>query len=166
MSQKFPTDEFDSVAPHGGRHRTRRTARDGVREFFRLMAASAAVGAIAIIGLKVADGSVQLNPADLISPSASTGTTVKSTPVTVLDGTARVGLASKVAHSLLDAGWNVLTADNLSATAEVKTTKVYIGSADLESASKTLLKTLGNYAVEVSGTYADPITIVLGSDFK
>lgn len=166
MSQKFPTDEFDSVAPHGGRHRTRRTARDRVREFLRIMAASAAVGIVAIIGLKVADGSVQLNPADLIAPSTSTTTSVKSTGVTVLDGTTQAGLASKVAHSLLDAGWNVLTADNLGVTPEVPTTMVYISSADFEAASKTLLKTLGSYKVEVSGTYADPITVVLGADFK
>ncbi len=166
MSQKFPTDEFDSVAPHGGRHRTRRTARDRVREFLRIMAASAAVGVIAIVGLKVADGSVQLNPADLIAPSSSTTTSVKSTGVTVLDGTTQAGLASKVAHSLLDAGWNVLTADNLDVTPEVPTTKVYISSAEFEAASKTLLKTLGKYTVEVSGTYADPITVVIGTDFK
>ena len=166
MSQKFPTDEFDSVAPHGGRHRTRRTARDRVREFLRIMAASAAVGVVAIIGLKVADGSVQLNPADLIAPSSSTTTSVKSTGVTVLDGTTQAGLASKVAHSLLDAGWNVLTADNLGVTPEVPTTTVYISSADFEAASKSLLKTLGKYTVEVSGTYADPITVVIGTDFK
>ena len=166
MSQKFPTDEFDSVAPHGGRHRTRRTARDRVREFFRIMAASAAVGVVAIVGLKVADGSVQLNPADLIAPSSSTTTSVKITGVTVLDGTSQTGLASKVAHSLLDAGWNVLTADNLGVTPEVPTTKVYINSAEFEAASKTLLKTLGKYTVEVSGTYADPITVVIGTDFK
>ncbi len=166
MSQKFPTDEFDSVAPHGGRHRTRRTARDRVREFFRIMVASAAVGTIAIVGLKVIDGSVQLNPADLIAPSSSAGVSIKNTAVTVLDGTSRAGLASKVAHSLLDAGWNVLTAENLEVTSEVTATTVYINSADLKSASTTLLKTLGTYTVEVSGTYADPITVVLGTDFK
>jgi hypothetical protein len=130
------------------------------------MVASAAVGTIAIVGLKVIDGSVQLNPADLIAPSSSAGVSIKNTAVTVLDGTSRAGLASKVAHSLLDAGWNVLTAENLEVTPEVTATTVYINSADLKSASTTLLKTLGTYTVEVSGTYADPITVVLGTDFK
>lgn len=166
MSQKFPTDEFDSVPPHGGRHRTRRTARDRVREFFRVMAASAVVGLAVIVGLKVADGSVQINPADLVAPSASASTSVKSTAVTVLDGTSQAGLASKVAHSLLDAGWNVLTADNLNVSPETTATVVYINSEDYLAASKSLLKSLGDYKVEVAGTYPDPITVVLGTDFK
>lgn len=166
MSQKFPTDEFDSVAPQGGRHRTRRTARDVVREFLRIMTASAVVGALAIVGLKIADGSVQINPADLIAPSSSSAPSVKGTAVTVIDGTSKTGLASKVAHSLLDAGWNVLTADNLNVSPEVATTTVFITSAEFEQASKTLLKTLGNYKVEVSGAYADAITVVLGLDYK
>lgn len=166
MAQKFPSDEFDSVPPHGGRHRTRRTKRDRIREFFRVMAVSAIVGVIAIFGLKIADGSVALNPADLIAPSASSTTSVKSTGVTVLDGTTQAGLASKVAHSLLDAGWNVLTADNLNAASETTTTTVYISSEQFQAASKSLLKNLGDYKVEVSGNYPDPITVVLGTDYK
>ncbi len=166
MSQKFPTDEFDSAPAHGGRHRARRTKRDRVREFLRIMAVAAIFGFVALIGLRIADGSVVINPADLIDPSPAVTSTVKSTPVTVLDGTAQVGLASKVAHQLLDAGWNVITADNLNPVSPVTETKIFISNEEFESATKTLVKTLGKYSVEVSGQYSDPITVVLGDDFK
>lgn len=166
MTQKFPSDEFDSAPAHGGRHRARRTKRDRVREFMRIMAVAAIFGFIALIGLRIADGSVVINPADLIDPSPVATSSVKTTPVTVLDATSQPGLASKVAHELLDAGWNIMTADNLVITDPVSQTVIYISSADFESASKSLKKTLGNYSVEVSGLYADPITVVLGDDFK
>ena len=166
MSQKFPSDEFDSAPPHGGRHRARRTKRDRVIEFLRVMAVAAIFGFVALFGLRIADGSVVINPADLIDPSPVATSTVKSTPVTVLDGTSQVGLASKVAHELLDAGWNVITADNLNPTAPIAETKIYITSQDFDAATKTLVKTLGKYSVEVSGQYADPITVVLGDDYK
>ena len=130
------------------------------------MVFAAIMGFVALFGLRIADGSVVINPADLIDPSPVATSTVKSTPVTVLDGTSQSGLASKVAHELLDAGWNVLTADNLNPATPVTETKIYITSQDFSSATKTLVKTLGKYSVEVSGQYADPITVVLGDDYK
>jgi len=47
-----------------------------------------------------------------------------------------------------------------------ETTIVYASNATAQSAAQSVLKTLGNYKVVVSATYADPVTIVLGSDFK
>ena len=108
MSQKFPIDEFDSAAIEGGRHRARRTSRDRIREFLRVAVAASIFGLVAIGGLKIVDGTVAFNPADLVAPSPSTAaTSVKLTGVTVIDGTGQLGLASKTAHKLLDAGWNV-----------------------------------------------------------
>lgn len=130
------------------------------------MAVAAIFGFVALFGLRIADGSVVINPADLIDPSPVATSSVKSTPVTVLDGTSQVGLASKVAHELLDAGWNVITADNLNPATPLAETKIYITSKDFDAATKTLVKTLGKYSVEVSGQYADPITVVLGDDYK
>jgi len=43
---------------------------------------------------------------------------------------------------------------------------VYATTPTAQSAAKDLLKTLGNYQVQLSGTYADPITVVIGSDYR
>ena len=167
MAQKFPKDEFDSATVHGGRHRARRTKRDRVREFVRVLLAATVVGLCSIIGLKIVDGSVVIDPSELVqaSPSASTSS-VKATGVTILDATGQTGLASQVAHDLLDAGWNVLTADNVAASPVPEKTQVLISSPQFEAASKSLLKTLGDYEVQVSVNFSDPITVVLGADFK
>jgi hypothetical protein len=167
MAQKFPKDEFDSATDHGGRHRARRTKRDRVREFVRVLVAATLVGLSGIIGLKIIDGSVVIDPSELVQPSPSASTSsVKATGVTVLDATGQDGLASKVAHKLLDEGWNVLTADNLDSASVPEKTQVLISSPQFEAASKSLLKTLGDYEVQVSVGYSDPITVVLGKDFK
>jgi len=167
MAQKFPKDEFDSATVHGGRHRARRTKRDRVREFVRVLVVATVVGLCGIVGLKIIDGSVVIDPSELVqaSPSASTSS-VKATGVTILDATGQAGLASKVAHELLDAGWNVLTADNLEAASVPEKTLVLISSPQYEAASKSLLKTLGEYEIQVSVGYSDPITVILGADFK
>ncbi|MEN9957295.1 MAG: hypothetical protein RIR46_903 [Actinomycetota bacterium] len=167
MAQKFPKDEFDSATVHGGRHRARRTKRDRIREFVRVLVVATVVGLSGIIGLKIIDGSVVIDPSELVQPSPSASTSsVKATGVTVLDATEQEGLASEVAHKLLDAGWNVLTADNLDTPTAPEKTLVFISSPQYESASKSLLKTLGEYEVQVSVGYSDPITVVLGKDFK
>jgi hypothetical protein len=41
-----------------------------------------------------------------------------------------------------------------------------ISSPQFEAASQSLLKTLGDYEVQVSVGYSDPITVILGADFK
>jgi len=91
---------------------------------------------------------------------------LKSTGVTVLDSTQAVGLASKVAHKLLNAGWNVLTADNLSDGTSHKATIVYVSASTFKPAAVSLLRSLGKYSIQVDATYGDPITVVLGSDYK
>jgi hypothetical protein len=167
MAQKFPKDEFDSATVHGGRHRARRTQRDRIREFVRVLVVATVVGLCGIVALKIVDGSVVIDTSELVQPSPSASTSsVKATGVTVLDATEQEGLASEVAHKLLDAGWNVLTADNLDAPTAPEKTLVFISSPQYESASKSLLKTLGEYEVQVSVGYSDPITVVLGKDFK
>ena len=45
-------------------------------------------------------------------------------------------------------------------------TVVYVTSSSAQSAAQDLLRTLGSYSVVQANTYADPITIVLGNDYK
>ena len=165
MPKKFPIDEFDSVEPHGGRHRARRTKRDRARELIRVFAVAAVVAGVAFISLRVIDQGVKFDSGSTPTQSAIADP-MKATGVTVLDSTQQDGLASKVAHKLLDAGWNELTADNLSDGSSHTTTIVYVSASTYEPAAKSLLGSLGKYSVQVDGKYADPITVVLGSDFK
>jgi hypothetical protein len=164
MSKKFPTDEFDFLEPHGGRHRARRTKRDRAREFTRILVVAAVAGIIGLGGLRIIDSGVQFDGSAL--PTASAAAEVISVGVTVLDSTDTDGLASSTAQKLVDAGWNVLTADNLNDGLTRETTIVYIASEDNRSDAKKVLKTLGKYSIEVSSSYTDPITVVLASDFK
>ena len=165
MPKKFPIDEFDSVEPQGGRHRARRTKRDRARELFRVTVVAALVAGLAFVTLRVIDQGVKFESVSNPTQSAFVDP-LKSTGVTVLDSTQADGLASKVAHKLLDAGWKVLTADNISDGASHKTTIVYVSASTYTGAAKSLLRTLGKYSVQVDGSFTDPITVVLGSDFK
>lgn len=165
MSKKFPIDEFDSAAPHGGRHRARRTKRDVVKELLRITVVAAVVAGLAFVSLRAIDNSVKFNPGSAPVQTFSSAP-VNSIGVTVLDSTQVDGLASKVAHKLLDAGWNVLTADNLSDGASHKTTIVYVSASTYETAATSLLRTLGKFSVQVDGRFTDPITVVLGADYK
>lgn len=165
MPKKFPTDEFDFVEPHGGRHRARRTKRDRARELLRVTVVAAVVAGLAFFTLRVIDNGVKFDSGSTPTVSAFADP-LKSTGVTVLDSTQADGLASKVAHKLLDAGWNVLTADNLSDGSRHDSTIVYVSSDAYKAAATSLLRTLGKYSVQVDGTFGDPITVVLGPDYK
>ena len=91
---------------------------------------------------------------------------IRINETTVINGAGKAGLASEVAHKLLDKGWNVVTARKMALGASADKTVIYINSDQLQDAAKTLTGDLGSYSIEVSNQYLDPITVVLGSDFK
>lgn len=165
QAKKFPTDVFDSAPEHGGRHRARRTKRDRFREFTRVIVVAASVAALGLVALRVVDSSVQFDIGTL--PTAAPVTNTAPAPgVTVLDATDAAGAASKLAHDLLDAGLNVLTADNYSGETEVSNTVLYISEEKYRTVAKKALKTMGKYPIEVSTDFVDPVTVIIGSDFK
>ena len=136
MAKKFPIDEFDKLPPHGGRHRIRRNASVRVREFFGYMLAAAVIA----FGW-------------LLLPCS-----------TVVDATGEDGVAGTLAHRLLNKNWKVVAADN--AANEADKTTVYINASTLTPAAEELLKALGKYPISVSADYSDPITVLIGKDFK
>ena len=188
MAKDFPTDEFDSVTAVGGRHRAKRTLRSRLASFARYAAVTAALSGAGILVLNITSAGSDLG--SLTSPVSQglDGFNANGLGVTVIDATDKKGLASKVAMSLFDDGWNVLSAVNLNlptpkdaaaqpvpaptATANPdamdpsKNTTVYVTTDSAKSAANDVLKTIGNYKIVQSATYADPITIVLGSDYK
>lgn len=190
MAKNFPPDEFDSVAGVGGRHRAKRTVASRFVSFSRYAAVTLVLAGSGIVALNVASGSSSFTDA-LSGNAGQSGFNANGMAVTVIDATDKSGLAGKVAKSLFDAGWNVITATNYSLLPKLSAiqanpaqtaaptptpgatspaigdkTVVYVTSASAQSAAQDLLRTLGNYSVVQANTYADPITIVLGNDYK
>jgi len=183
VAKHFPKDEFDSVEAAGGRHRAKRTVRSRLGSFLKYVFITAVVSGLAILGLNLSSLTSQIGDLSGVGQaSGQQGFNASGLGVTVIDATEQKGLASKVANSLYAAGWNVLSAVNLNlpgkspvpvtaaspapSPAVGSTTIVYATTPTAQSAAKDLLKTLGNYQVQLSGTYADPITVVIGSDYK
>jgi len=187
MAKNFPTDEFDSVGTVGGRHRAKPSAGTRLLSFTRYASVTLALSVAGILTLDVISGSTTFT--DVITRGTTNtgqaGFNANGLGVTVIDGTDKAGLASKVAHSLFAAGWNVLTATNsvllpkitdaqpatpapapASGEGAGAKTMVYVTTAQAQSAAAQLLKTLGTYEVVQSNQYADPITVVLGNDYK
>jgi len=189
MAKDFPVDEFDSVTAIGGRHRAKRTFRSRLASLARYAAMTAVLAGVAVVALNITSAGSDLGNIAAPSGQGLSGFNANGLGVTVIDATDKKGLASKVASSLFDDGWNVLSAVNLNlptpkgaatgsipaptptpaATGAVDpsgTTVVYVTTNAAKSAANDVLKTIGTYKIVQSETYADPITIVLGNDFK
>lgn len=174
MSKKFPVDEFDSVPVHGGRHRRRRTNGDRFVEFLRVMVAGAVLTGAGYYGLNFVSNQ-SIFSGDTSNQQPDTGAIEykgNGVGLAVVDGSGRKGQASLVGNQLLDASWNVFSAADLidslfQPITNVTKTQVVIQSEDLRSTANSIVSDLGaNAEIVVSATYPDPITVVIGSDFK
>ena len=170
MAQKFPIDEFDSVVAHGGRHRAKRTAKDRLFEWFRIFIAATVVAGSAYVGLNLVENASVFN-GEISSPTPSATIAATVDPgVTVLDASGQAGLAAKVAHLLLDAGFNVLTAANAvdveNQPVEAEKTIIFINDEAAKAEATKVAAKLGKYSVEISTNYPGPITVFLGTDYK
>jgi hypothetical protein len=169
MAKKFPIDEFDSAAIHGGRHRARRTAKDRIFEWVRLFVIAAVVSAVGYGGLKIVEGSSVFDgylPGSNPSASAS----VQALPgVAVLDG-GGAELAAPAAEILKEAGFNVTGAsvlvDAQKKPVAIETTVIVITDELFRADAESIAVQLGSPEVIVSPEFAGPITVVLGADYK
>lgn len=169
MAQKFPIDEFDSVSPHGGHHRAKRTAKDRIFEWMRIFVAATVVAGSGYFALNLVESASVFN-GEVSAPTPSAAATTTDPGVTVLDASGQSGLAGKVGHLLLDAGFNVLTAANAvdfeNNPVESEKTLVYINDEAAKTEATKVAAKLGTVPVEVSSNYPGPITVLLGSDYK
>lgn len=164
-SKKFPTDELDSLPEHGGRHRARRTARDRVREFIRVLVAAAVVAAVGIFALRLVDSSVQFDIGTI--PTTAPVSDINTGPgITVLDNSDAAGAASTLAHKLLDSGLNVLTAANYASSTAADQTVILISDEQYRATARKVAKLMGNYPIQVTAEFVDPITVVIAEDYK
>lgn len=169
MAKKFPIDEFDTAAVHGGRHRARRTARDRIIEWVRIFVAAALVAGLGYGILKFVENSNVFDgylPTGGSSPSAS----AQALPgVTVLDGGDK-DLAGTTGQLLKEAGFNVLGASKLvdadKKPIAIETTVVVITDELFRGEATKVAAKVGSPDVVVSPEFAGPITVVLGADYK
>ena len=166
MAENFPTDEFDQVAPGPGSRRAVRSKASGFLEFFVYFGVSAVVAGGGLFGYQTFFGGSSIDVNALSDNGKVTVDANRINETTVFDGIGQDGLASTVAHKLLDKGWNVVTADNAPQGLKADKTVIYINSDKLQDAAKKLVGDLGSYSIEVSNQYIDPITVVLGADYK
>lgn len=165
MTENFPKDEFDLIPAAPGVRRAKRSGSAKALEFITYFGVSAVVAGGSLFGYQTFFGGSGFN-LNSVSDNKTTSDPIRINETTVFDGAGKEGLASSVAHKLIDKGWNVVTAANVPGGVAVGKTVIYINSNQLQNAAKTLAGDLGNYAIEVSNQYIDPITVVLGSDYK
>jgi hypothetical protein len=166
MAKNFPQDEFDQVTPGAGLRRARRSGASKFLEFIAYFSISAVIAGGGLFGYQTFFGGSSIDVNALSDNGKANTDSIRINETTVFDGIGQDGLASTVAHKLIDKGWNVVTAANVPAGLKADKTVIYINSDKLQDAAKTLVSDLGSYAIEVSSQYIDPITIVLGSDYK
>lgn len=168
MAENFPTDEFDQVAPAPGRRRARRSGGSTFLEFVSYFSVSAVIAGGALFGYQTFfGGGTKLDLSGFSDNTTKTNVDpLRINETKVLDAVGQDGLAGTVAHKLIDKGWNVVTAANSTTGLAAEKTVIYINSDQLNDAAKALVGDLGNYSIEVSNQYIDPITVVLGADYK
>ena len=167
MAENFPQDEFDQVAKAPGRRRARRGFGAKLLEFVTYFGVSALVAGGGLFSYQTFfGGGSSVNVGALSDNGKTSVDPIRINETTVINGAGKDGLASEVAHKLLDKGWNVVTARKMALGGSAEKTVIYINSDQLQDAAKVLTGDLGSYSIEVSNQYLDPITVVLGSDFK
>ncbi len=166
MAENFPQDEFDQVAPAAGVRRARRSGGSKFLEFVGYFTVSAIIAGGGLLGYQTFFGGSSIDVNAMSDNGKTTTDSIRINETTVFDGVGQDGLAGTVAHKLIDKGWNVVTAANVPLGLKAEKTVIYINSDKLQDAAKTLVGDLGSYTIEVSNQYIDPITVVLGADYK
>lgn len=168
MTKNFPKDEFDAVEPSVGRRRAKRARGSSFLEFVSYFSIAAVIAGGGLFGYQsVFGGGTKLDLSGFNEPAAKPSVDpLRINETKVYDAVGQDGLASSVAHKLMDKGWNVVTAADLPDGLKFEKTIIYINSDQLNDAAKALIGDLGTYTIEVSNQYIDPITVVLGADYK
>ena len=170
MSNQFPLDEFDLVPSRGGRHRIRRTAGHRVREWFSLLLVTVVITAVGFYGFKTFGDSNNFNAFAPTDDGNETQVVTATGPgVTVIDASSNSHIATDVANQLLTAGFNVLTARNLSPLknpGSASESVVYAKTSEFSGKAQEIADKLGGLKVVTDNAFDDPITVVLGTKFQ
>ena len=182
----FRTDQFDNLPENVdrvGAHRGPKVKGRGWITFAWALFASAVLVVGGLYVLSIFNNSIKfgLGTSASASPTPSGTPTPVITPIedptspdvvarkitiTVLNGTATVGLQDKAAKKLTDKGWSVVATANSTATNNTTSTVYYSSAAD-EDVAQGIQILLGAQDIQFSNAFlGSPITVVVGSDFK
>jgi hypothetical protein len=179
----FRTDQFDNLPDNVdrvGAHRGPKVKGRGWITFAWAVLATAVLVVGGLYVLSIFNDSIKFG----LGPSAATTPTPSGTPtpvitpiedptaiasrnitITVLNGTAVVGLQDKAATKLKAKGWNVTATANSTET-NIKTSTVYYSSAADQDVAEGIQILLGAEDIQFSNAFlATPITVVVGSSF-
>ncbi len=179
----FRTDQFDNLPENVdrvGAHRGPKVKGRGWITFAWAVLATAVLVVGGLYVLSVFNNSIKFGlgtttastptpsgtPTPVITPVEDPSTIAsRNITITVLNGTAIVGLQNKVGTKLTDKGWNVIATANSTAT-NIKTSTVYYSSAADEDVAEGIQILLGAQDIQFSNAFpGSPITVVVGSDF-
>lgn len=187
MADHYAKDRFDEIPDdlkRVGAHRAPPKRGKGWITFLWAALATVVLVAAGILGLFALSDKVNFNdtstaPATAVPEPTETPVAVATIDpeamVTVLNGTATRGLATRAIEQLNEAGWTQnITPGNASAT-DVATTTVYYEDPSQEGAARGLAEALGITNIQLSTQFQIPVeegeepifqlTVVLGSDF-
>jgi LytR cell envelope-related transcriptional attenuator len=179
----FRTDQFDDLPENVdriGAHRGPKVKGRGWITFAWAVLATAVLVVGGLYVLSIFNSSIKFG----LGPTTGSTATASSTPVpvitpiedpktitsrnitvTVLNGTAVVGLDTKAAAKLTAKGWNVIATANSTAT-NLKTSTVYYSAAADEDVAEGIQSLLGAQDIQFSSAFpGSSITVVVGSDF-
>jgi hypothetical protein len=176
----FPPDQFDTLPENLTRVGAHRAPVTRGRRWIAFAWAALATGVLVAGGLyavSLADASI-----DFVEPTSTASGTASAVPtaepvtdpstvvdraitITVLNGTATVGLEDDAASVLVDAGWTVGSEATSTAT-DITQTIVYFSDAANEDVARGVALALGVGDVSLSDAFLGaPLTVVVGTDF-
>ena len=187
MADHYAKDRFDDIPDdlkRVGAHRAPPKPGRGWITFLWAALATVVLVAAGILGLFALSDNVNFSDTSTTPATAAPEPTETPTAeatidpesmVTVLNGTATKGLATRAIQQLNAAGWTQnITPGNASAN-DVETTAVYYEDATQEGAARGLAEALGVANIQLSTQFQIPVgegeepifqlTVVLGSDF-
>lgn len=179
----FEKDRFDTVPEDLHRTGAHRGPQKRGRGWVAFAWAALATGLIVLAGvfaIFLVNG--KLNDLPFFKPVASPTPTVTPTPtaspkidptlsITILNGTATVGLANNAGDNLVTQGWagaaeGIGARTNAGAT-NIKETVVYYSDPANEGAARAMVLSLRVGTIKLSNAYPQsPMVVVLGSDYK
>lgn len=183
----YPPDQFDQLPPDLVRVGAHRAPQKGGRGWIGFAWAVLATGLLVLVGLfglktflgididlPIFEAATTPTPTPTPTPTAtpltdpSTIDPARGIKITVLNGTATVGIEDTVEASLTAAGWPIDSAA-LASEKTIEETIVYYSDSLNEDVARGLVGALGVgkiRLVSADAFPASPLTIVLGSDYQ
>lgn len=167
--QQLITDEFDAAEGIGGKHLAPKRPLDYIVSFLTLTVVSGLIAGGGLVGLRLWDASIiftgSASTQDLVTDETPL---VPQTAVAIVDGT-NTSLAQAIGDTLRAVGWNIVSAVSLAELdpnlSTSPTTLIFITAEEHRATAELLLIRFPEATIQVSGDFADPVTVLIGTDY-